>query len=257
MAFVQGSHGIETAMFAEAAMDSEMPGRRMLQRGHPRCSSMVGRAYGEIDAFVGAYMVDTTSHRDYMWTAANAQAHTRSMSVMTHPMPQYNMASAYEPAEEMVGSHFLSGQSHSSTTASRSTAASASHAPPRGDLTAAAPGQLTKKPPTRPLHRPLRRLSRSNSPQLQAILRAVAQRLCSVPDRRAQASWLGQCLDAGAKQWLRDHELRLVTVLKHHADDFLVISAPDNVTAVFLQKTADKTFSYATQMFSNVKSVSL
>eukprot|EP00929_Paragymnodinium_shiwhaense_P057402 TRINITY_DN28730_c0_g1_i12.p3 TRINITY_DN28730_c0_g1~~TRINITY_DN28730_c0_g1_i12.p3 ORF type:complete len:125 (+),score=30.33 TRINITY_DN28730_c0_g1_i12:1410-1784(+) len=123
-----------------------------------------------------------------------------------------------------------------------------------------APPQARKpgKPPSTAPHLALLRLSQSNSHQLQTILQAVAQRLCSLPDRQALASWLGQQLDEESRLWLRAAgRLRLVTVLQHHADDFFIIQEPQNVTVIYLHKTADKTFMYADQIFTNTNSVSL
>eukprot|EP00929_Paragymnodinium_shiwhaense_P057403 TRINITY_DN28730_c0_g1_i15.p3 TRINITY_DN28730_c0_g1~~TRINITY_DN28730_c0_g1_i15.p3 ORF type:complete len:124 (+),score=30.98 TRINITY_DN28730_c0_g1_i15:1410-1781(+) len=122
-----------------------------------------------------------------------------------------------------------------------------------------APPQARKpgKPPSTAPHLALLRLSQSNSHQLQSILQAVAERLCSLPDRRALASWLGQQLDEESRLWLRENRLRIVTILQHHADDFFIIQTPQDVTVVYLQNEVDKTFTYADQMFTNTSVVSL
>eukprot|EP00929_Paragymnodinium_shiwhaense_P051793 TRINITY_DN26009_c0_g1_i12.p1 TRINITY_DN26009_c0_g1~~TRINITY_DN26009_c0_g1_i12.p1 ORF type:complete len:258 (+),score=38.76 TRINITY_DN26009_c0_g1_i12:88-861(+) len=256
-----------TAMWGEAALafDSEYSRR-----------STFGRPYAEIDeshGSVGTDLFDTTL-RTYMCTSANAMYTnpkvSRRMSCSSRSTkPPYTTASPYLsqwPPEEtdVAVSDSLHGKwrrrsSFSSLSGHGSCAhVDVSHAALccRTRLLAAAE-RAPAEPPVKPPHKPLARLSQSGSPELQDILQAVAERLCSLPDRRALASWLGQGLDAEERQWLREQGLRLVTVLQHHSDDFFVIQEPNSVTVMYLQKTAKKAFAYADQMFTNVDCISL
>eukprot|EP00929_Paragymnodinium_shiwhaense_P123592 TRINITY_DN9763_c0_g3_i1.p1 TRINITY_DN9763_c0_g3~~TRINITY_DN9763_c0_g3_i1.p1 ORF type:complete len:235 (-),score=27.76 TRINITY_DN9763_c0_g3_i1:74-778(-) len=205
----------------------------------------------------GTYMGDARRITDSLWTGANATRSTWGTSGRNFPTPPYHTASAVCKArEETRAGHNLCGKWYgSSVDGSWRTASGMLHAPPDSRSRAPAQERVRGQPLAGPLHKQLQRLSQSKCHQLQTILHAVAQQLCSLPERRALASWLGQQLDAWAGQWLKEQRFRLVTVLKHHADDFFLIQEPSNVIVIYLQKTADKAFMYADQMLTNISSV--
>eukprot|EP00929_Paragymnodinium_shiwhaense_P123590 TRINITY_DN9763_c0_g1_i1.p1 TRINITY_DN9763_c0_g1~~TRINITY_DN9763_c0_g1_i1.p1 ORF type:complete len:256 (-),score=28.47 TRINITY_DN9763_c0_g1_i1:100-867(-) len=243
--------------------------RRLALRRHCPSADIVPQptfarpwAYEESDANMqsgGTYMGDTTSFADPSWTGAIATCSTWGTSGSHFRTPRYHTSSACKPREETRAGRSLYGKWYgSSVEGSGRTASGVLHAPPGSCSRGPAEERVRVRPLTGPLHRQLEHLSRSRCHKLQTILHAVTERLLSLPDRRALASWLGQRLDASARQWLKEHNLGLATVLKHHADHFFLIKSPNNLTVVYLQKTAENdTFMYADQMFSNVTSVSL
>eukprot|EP00929_Paragymnodinium_shiwhaense_P051796 TRINITY_DN26009_c0_g1_i15.p1 TRINITY_DN26009_c0_g1~~TRINITY_DN26009_c0_g1_i15.p1 ORF type:complete len:256 (+),score=44.64 TRINITY_DN26009_c0_g1_i15:88-855(+) len=254
-----------TAMWGEAALafDSEYSRR-----------STFGRPYGGIGesqegSFGSDLLFDTMLRRKYyMSTLANAMYTSRRTSCSNRSMrPPYAVPSStfYQQPPEEINVAALGDSLHgkwcSSSISLRGHGSCANvnvwHAALCGRSRLPAAERAPAEPPVKAPHKPLARLSLSGSPELQDILQAVAERLCSLPDRRALASWLGQGLDTEARQWLREQGLRLVTVLQHHADDFFVIQEPNSVTVMYLQKTAKKAFAYADQMFTNVDCISL
>eukprot|EP00929_Paragymnodinium_shiwhaense_P091329 TRINITY_DN51324_c0_g1_i1.p2 TRINITY_DN51324_c0_g1~~TRINITY_DN51324_c0_g1_i1.p2 ORF type:complete len:122 (+),score=9.40 TRINITY_DN51324_c0_g1_i1:2-367(+) len=64
---------------------------------------------------------------------------------------------------------------HSTVNASWSRASSMSHAPPRSHTKAPAPEKFPTQPAARAPHRPLARLSQSNSQELQSIIQELSE----------------------------------------------------------------------------------
>eukprot|EP00929_Paragymnodinium_shiwhaense_P056286 TRINITY_DN28175_c0_g1_i3.p1 TRINITY_DN28175_c0_g1~~TRINITY_DN28175_c0_g1_i3.p1 ORF type:complete len:153 (-),score=30.78 TRINITY_DN28175_c0_g1_i3:238-696(-) len=125
-------------------------------------------------------------------------------------------------------------------------------------MTPARPARRWFPPKARPdSQEKLYLLSAQKSWWLYLVLQEVANHLLTIPSRSAPLEWLCRVVSKACFKWLRKEKLILNSVLKYHADHFVLYGLGVNTSVKYLHDTADVEFRYAERLFTHVKQIKL